>query len=75
MSGTYATPIEYRFTGSSGVVLTNNLLDGLIGVRDGASGTEQHNLAAASADLFVDAVHGDLRLAASAIAAIDQGSA
>jgi hypothetical protein len=71
VSGTYPTPIEYRFGGASGVVLTNNLLDGAIGRRDGANATERNTLRA-TADMFVDAANGDLHLAPGA-AAIDRG--
>jgi hypothetical protein len=71
VSGTYATPIEYRFSGASGVVLTNNLLDGTIGRRDGATGTERNTLRA-TAGMFVNVTNGDLHLAAGS-AAIDRG--
>lgn len=73
VSGTYATPIEYRFAASKGVVLTNNLLDGTIGVREGATGMERNNLTGATAGLFVAAGSGNLRLAPTASAAIDRG--
>lgn len=73
VSGTYPTPLEYRFAGSTGVVLKNNLLDGIIQARDGASGTAQNNLAGADASMFVNAATGDLHLSASATSAIDRG--
>ena len=44
VSGTYGSPIEYRFAGTTGTLLENNLLDGVIWQRDGASGTDQNNL-------------------------------
>ena len=72
VSGTYATPIEYRFAGASGVELTNNLLDGVVARRDGASGTERNTLARATAGLFRNAATGDLHLAPGS-AAIDRG--
>ena len=62
VSGTYATPIEYRFVGSTGVLLANNLLDGVIAALDGASGRDVTNRTGATAELFVDAVRGDLHL-------------
>ena len=74
VSGTYPTPIEYRFDGATGVVLTNNLLDGTIGRRNNASGVERNNLTGASADLFVNAAAGDLHLVRTARAAIDRGT-
>jgi hypothetical protein len=75
VSGTYATPIEYRFPRATGIVLTNNLLDGAILPRDGARGAERTNLAGATSSMFVDAASGDLHLASSATAAIDRGTA
>src|SRR5439155_22197515 len=75
LSATYATPIEYRFADTTGVTVANNLLDGFIWARDGASGTEQNNLTGATGDLFVNAASGDLHLAASAKSAIDHGVA
>jgi hypothetical protein len=74
VSGTYATPIEYRFPGSNGVVLANNLLDGTIGVREGATGMERNNVTGAAAGLFIDAGRGNLRLAPTARAAINRGA-
>lgn len=74
LSGTYPSPIEYRFAGSSGVVIANNITDGIISVRDGATGTVQNNLIGARADLFVNAANGDLHLAATATSAIDRGA-
>ena len=73
MSGTYPFAIEYRYVGSSGTVLTNNLHDGVILAREGATGSEQHNVGTANASMFVDLSNADLHLAASAGAAIDQG--
>jgi len=73
VSGTWSTPIEYRFPGTTGVRLVNNLLDGSIGRRDGALGTEQSNVAGANAGMFVDPLLGDLHLSAVASGAIDRG--
>jgi len=74
VSGTYGAPIEYRFAGATGLVLTNNLIDGVIRARDGAQGVERTNLTGATSAMFVDAASGDLHLAASAVAAIDRGT-
>ena len=68
VSGTYSTPIEYRFPGTSNVLIANNLLDGRIAARDGASGAERGNYAGATASMFVDGLTGDLHLAATAAA-------
>ena len=72
VSGTYPTPIEYRFVGATGLLLANNLLDGRVGRRDDASGAEVNNVTA-DASMFVNVSAGDLRLAATAAAAIDRG--
>ena len=73
VSGTYGTPIELRYAGTSGGLVANNLLDGLIGLRDGASATQSHNYVAARSTMFVNAATGDLHLSASATGVIDQG--
>jgi hypothetical protein len=72
-NGTYPNAIEYRFASTTGVLIANNLTDGAIQQRDGASATVSSNLTNANASLFVDAASADLHLAASASAAIDQG--
>ena len=72
LSATYGSPIEYRFTGSTGVVITNNLLDGTVLARDGATGTVSHD-AAATASMFVNPSAGDLHLKSTATSAIDMG--
>jgi hypothetical protein len=73
-NGTFPNAIEYRFAGSSGLTIANNLTDGSIAARDGASATLSGNLTTASPSYFVSAPDGDLHLAASAAAAIDQGA-
>jgi hypothetical protein len=75
LSATYPTPIEYRFPGSAAVVLSNNLLDGAIRARDGATAIELTNVSHAGSQMFVNAASGDLRLSPSATAAIDRGTA
>ena len=44
VSGTYQNPIEYRFAHTTGTVIANNVLDGRIAARDGATGTVSGNL-------------------------------
>ena len=44
ISRTYANPIEYRFPDTTGVVIANNVLDGAIARRDGASGYGEREL-------------------------------
>jgi hypothetical protein len=43
VSGTYASPLEYRFPGAHDVVVAGNCVDGAIRSRDGASGIERDN--------------------------------
>jgi len=62
VSGTYPSPIEYRFSDTAGVLIANNLLDGAILARDGARATVAGNVVTASAALFVNASAGDLHL-------------
>lgn len=73
VSGTYPQPIEYRFGGSTGIVIRNNLVDGNIVARDGASATVSGN-AASSAAMFVNPAAGDLHLKSTATTAIDKAS-
>lgn len=75
VSGTYPRPLEYRFAGTRNVLFANNLADGPIEVRDGATGTLTANILNAAPETFVDAVGGDLHLAASAVTALDRGIA
>ena len=49
ISGTYANPIEYRFPHTTGVVIANNVLDGNIAARDGATGSVSGNYTTATA--------------------------
>jgi len=74
VSGTYPSPIEYRFADTAGVLIANNLLDGAIVARDGARATVAGNVVTASAALFVNASAGDLHLKPGASIAIDRAS-
>jgi regulation of enolase protein 1 (concanavalin A-like superfamily) len=75
VNGTYGSPIEYRFSDSTGIVIQNNLLDGSISTRNGASGTVSNNNTSATASMFVDAPGGDLHLRSSATTVIDRVTA
>lgn len=75
LSGQYPSPIEYRFAGTTGAVISNNLLDGQVSARDGATGSVTSNLTSATSALFVNAAAGDLHLRPTASAAVDKGSA
>jgi hypothetical protein len=74
-SGTYRSLIEYRFAGTTGVVIANNLLDGSVLARDGAMGTVTGNYGQASASMFVNPTAGDLHLLSSATSVIDRAAA
>ena len=74
-SGTYPDAIEYRFPGTTGTVIKNNLADGAVRQRDGATGDVAANLANATGALFVDLAGSDLHLKPTASVAIDQGVA
>lgn len=65
LSGTYPNAIEYRFSGTTGVVIANNLSDAAIARRDSAQGTISNNITTAGPEWFVDAAAGDLHLAAT----------
>jgi hypothetical protein len=75
VSGGYPSPIEYRFANTTGVVIRNNLLDGAVQARDGASGSVSGNVTTASAALFVNPSQGDLHLKSTATVAIDRAGA
>jgi hypothetical protein len=72
ISRTYPNPIEYRFAHTTGVLIANNVLDGTIFARDGATGTVSGNSPNASAALFVSPVTGDLHLKSSATPLLNQ---
>jgi hypothetical protein len=73
ISRTYPNVIEYRFPGSVGVVIENNLTDGPIRSRDGATATDNGNYMNALLSMFVDAANGDLHLTDLAQSVIDRG--
>ena len=75
ISGTYANPIEYRFPHTTGVVIANNILDGNIAARDGASGSVSGNYTTATAGLFVNPSAGDLHLKATSTVLLNKVSA
>ncbi len=74
-NGSYPTSIEYRFAGTTGVAVRNNLTDGTIIARDGAQAQVSGNFSGATAALFVAPAAGDLRLQPGASLAIDKGAA
>lgn len=70
----YDNSIEYRFSGSSGISIINNLTNGLIALRDGAAATLDSNYTQADTSFFTDAAAGDLHLAAARSAVVDAGT-
>jgi hypothetical protein len=72
-TGANFSSIEWRFATSAAVEVTNNIVTHALNERDGASATLAGNLEGATLGLFVDGAGGDLHLAPSASAAIDQG--
>ena len=74
ISGTYPNAVEYRFGGTTGVVIANNLLDAAITARDSATATLSGNYTTASPGVFVNPAAGDLHLKATASVAIDRGA-
>ncbi|HEX6313803.1 MAG TPA: Ig-like domain-containing protein, partial [Gemmatimonadaceae bacterium] len=71
-NGTSKELIEYRFADSTGIIVRNNLLDGEIVSRDGASGSAANNYSKATARLFVQPASGNLHLVSAAPEVIDR---
>jgi hypothetical protein len=72
-SGTYPTAIDARYSGSTGLEISNNLTDGMIDRRDGAQAIVTGNYVQAGSALFVSASAGDLHLREGATVAINRG--
>lgn len=66
----YSSRMEYRYGVTSGLVMKNNLTNGRIRARDGASADLGSNVTEAEASWFVDATGGDLHLASCDVAAV-----
>lgn len=65
--------VEWRFPNTQAEV-SNNLTNHVLRERDGAGAAQTGNVTAAQASWFVDAPSGDLHLASTAVAAIDQAT-
>jgi hypothetical protein len=73
MANDYPNAIEYRFSGTSGGIIKNNLCNRVIAARDGGVAEVDHNLTAAPADWFADISAGNLHLASWISQVVDQG--
>lgn len=69
----YPWAIEYRFGSTSGVEVSNNLVNKQIIARDGASGTASNNVTNAVSSWFVAPASGNLHLASAVGSAVDKG--
>jgi hypothetical protein len=69
----YRNSIEYRFSGTTGASIINNLTNANISRRNGGSATLANNVSDAQASWFVNAASGDLHLASSISSVVDQG--
>jgi Big-like domain-containing protein len=75
LSGTYINAIEYRFPDTTGVLISNNLVDANITARTGGVATLSGNETSAFPGMFVNPAAADLHLLPTATLAIDRVSA
>jgi hypothetical protein len=71
----YPNAIEYRFSATDNVVLSNNLTNRSIASRDGGTAILTRNVTTARADWFTSVAAGDLHLASPLAAVVDRGVA
>ncbi len=72
VSGAYPNAIEYRFEGTTGAVIANNLTDRAIAGRDRGVAEVRGNDTSARPELFLNPSGADLRLLASATRVMDK---
>lgn len=73
MENSYPNAIEYRFPGTSGGIIKNNLCNRAITSRDGGSADVANNTTTVYSNWFVDASSGDLHLVSAIPQAVDHG--
>jgi hypothetical protein len=71
----YSRSIEYRFGGTSGVTVVNNLTNKQIAARDGGTGTVASNVTSATRAMFRLQALGDLALSGAHAGVVDAGQA
>jgi hypothetical protein len=69
----YPWAIEYRFGSTTGVEVSNNLVNRQILARDGATGTASNNVTNAASSWFVGPTSGNLHLASALSSVVDKG--
>lgn len=69
----YPWAIEYRFGSTTGVEISNNLVNRQIIARDGASGTTTNNVTNAAANWFSAPSSGNLHLSSANTSVVDKG--
>ncbi|MCP4219793.1 MAG: hypothetical protein GY765_34495 [bacterium] len=75
LSNTYSNAIEYRFAGTTGGIIRNNLCNKAITSRDGGSATLSYNITNSQAGWFEALTSGDLHLAYGVPQVVNQGIA
>jgi len=75
MDNGFPWAIEYRFAGTTGVLITNNLTNKPIVGRDGATGTVSKNVTSAAGRWFINPAAGDLHLASAIGSVVAAGQA
>lgn len=73
-TGPLFSSIEWRFAGSQGVKVSNNLCSHPLREREDASAVQLNNIDNVGLEAFVDGAAGDLHLQAGATMAVDQGA-
>lgn len=72
-TGHYFNSIEYRFSGTTGTKIYNNLTNKNIASRNYGSGDVQANVTSAQGGWFYDLENGDLHLASEISTVVDRG--